>query len=188
MTDEMRHSIGGNFPPLLTEAEQKEFEERKAKLIIGVDECLENYDSTDKSNARVLTELAKMCNVFCNAVEEKRKTAKAPILEAGKEVDGKFSSLTDEVGIRVKKLKDAVLMFMDFERQDQLRTEHGALASVSRRMQVEAIDRKTLNLNALKKYLSDECIAEAALAFAKGKSVPVVKGITFKERSSITIR
>lgn len=188
MNDEMRRGIGDNLPPAVTDEEFQKLEERKAALLLAVDDALSGYVSTDKDHARMLIELAKMCGVFCSTVEDKRRIVKAPILEAGKQCDGKFQDLTTDLVFRIAKLKESIRLFMDWASSDQLRTEHGALASVRRDMRVEKVDRKKVDLNMLKEFIPTEVIENAALAYCRSKERYQLKGVKFKERSTILIK
>lgn len=189
MSDEQRHSIGGNFPPMIDEKQQEKWEARRDELIAAADHAIANFITTDKEQAVQVIELAKMCGVFCFLVEESRKKVKAPILEQGKLCDGQFGAITFDVQSRLNDLKDKIRLFMDWAGSDQVRTEHGAMASVRRDWVVEKVDKKKVNLQMLKDYISEECISEAALAYSReAKRYDRVKGVKFKKRSIIQIR
>lgn len=187
---QLRQGIGGNQPPpLISEKDAETWTDRRDRLLKSCSTALENYISTDKDMALQMTELAKMCNVFCNIVESERKATKAPNLEQAKQIDAAFSQYVEDIQKQMPKLKHAISLFMDWEGEAQLRTERGALASAKEDLKVESVDLSKVSLTQLRKHISKECIAEAALALAKEKERhDTIKGVKFKKQITITIR
>jgi hypothetical protein len=106
-------------------------------------EYAERANVTDLATAKDATNDIATCRTIAKAIEDTRKRYKAPIIEAGKEVDRFFESLAGPLKLADKTYSDKVLGYhQEQERQRKEIERLNALAEEKARIEREIAERQ----------------------------------------------
>ncbi len=132
--------LGHNAPPL-AEALPLETEDLRARA----DRLLEASKKaaiTDADTAKQAVELVKMIGEHVKEVEKARTTRKAPVLAAGKEIDGHFKVITEPLVSAKTAVTDLIDAYRKASGADQVRSEYGAVAHDKPGFMTEVVDAR----------------------------------------------
>jgi hypothetical protein len=159
---ELPPGIGHNAPPLpeLLREETADLSTRTAELLGAVGRCA----VSDEDTANRATTLARMIADHLKIVDNRRTERKAPILEAGRQIDGHFKTLADPLDGGKRK----VVAMIDAYRKDQERlaaAERARLEAAAAKAREEA-EAKAANA----KTVEDEIAANEQISRAAALS------------------
>lgn len=159
MNDMSVSGLGHNNPPPYDPEATAALEARVRELADAGKAWLELKRITDEEQAGKLNDFTGQCRAAYKEIEDTRKAAKEPHLEASKAVDAKFKTLTGPLEELGKSLK-AMLAEYAAEKQRKLDEQ--------KRLEREEANRKAAEAERLRKEAeaSDDVIAKAEAAAA----------------------
>ncbi|RJL15293.1 hypothetical protein [Paracoccus siganidrum] len=154
MNDMSTAGLGHNSPPPYDPEITAKLEDRVRELADAGAAWLELKRITDEEQAGKLNDFTGQCRAAFKEIEDARKAAKEPHLEAGRAVDAKFKTLTSPLEDLGKALKK---MLADYAAEKQRKLDE------QKRLEREEAARKAAEAERLRKEAeaSNDVIAKA---------------------------
>lgn len=192
--------IGHNNPPTDHEMIREELKDRNAKVLDRTEKLVEAADRApdtieDQDTADKMADLSKQITVCINALEDRRKTEKAPYWDMCKVVDGFFGDKNDILTAaknRIKKVERDWLSAQEKkERERRAELEREAKAArdeeIRKAAELEEAGKKTQSEAVMQKAISHDHDAAffGEAAQARGSAVAVSVGMDTGAKSSL---
>lgn len=135
-------------------------------------------DIANRPTAENVADALRMVMALRQAIEEARKTAKAPHLAAARLIDNLFAPIADDTRALEAELSPRLTAWLQAQpRRDngktRVRTALGAVASLGDGEKIIVESREAVDLESLRPFLEFEAIAKAARAYvAQHKGAP----------------
>jgi hypothetical protein len=187
-------TIGHNKPPSEIEILREGLEERSEYIRNRADEILEAFSRApteiiDNDQCANSTDFAKQIQAIIKDVDRQRVAEKEPYLFKQRAVDAYFKPMLDKLGDIKSKIDDRITAFLNFQKGEKSAPQsRGDMAMSSLRTVVdfEIIDRKKIDLEALRPYLATSTI-ETAIRGAIRAGERTINGVRiFETQKAVT--